>query len=338
MMRRRHFISLVIGLLLCQPSYSEVGHTYLAETVEARNRSPIMQLYELASPTYTRFGESGSVNLGMQLEAANYLSLSGRQNGEELFVDGETWLTTLSASYQINRAWQTKVSASLRGHGRGVFDRFIYHFHDVLQLPQNGRTDNFHDRLLWRLNNAQGTILELDSATGDIGDVLLELAWQPHPAQQVQFHLGVPLGDIDTQTGNEGVDIGVAWLGQNPEWLQNRGWLTSASLALWYGAGITWVDHPQELAALDERPWSFSLRGGIGWRAMDAWQLKVQFDSHRALFDTEIRELGWMPVQITLASKHNVAKYTVLEVSLVEDLRPRVTPDVVFSLALNTRL
>ncbi len=310
----------------------------MAETVEARNRSPIMQLYELATPTYTHFDSTNSMALGVQLEVANYLSLSGDREGEELFLDGETWITTISAAYQLNKAWRAKVSASLRGHGRGVFDRFIYHFHDVLQLPQNGRTDSFHDRLLWRLENSQGQILELDSATGDIGDMLVELAWRPARSQQLQFHIGLPLGDMAHQTGNEGIDLGLAWLGQNPNWLTNRGWLHNQAVALWYGAGISWVDHPEELASLHEHSWAVTLRGGMGWQALSSWQLKVQLDSHSPLFHTRIRELGWMPVQISLASTHNVGENTKLELSLIEDLRPRVTPDIVFNLALETRM
>ncbi len=312
--------------------------TFQAETVTSPNRSPIMQLFELATPEYHTFSHVAGTKVSLQLEVANYLSRSGETLDEELFIDGETWITTLHIAHQLSADLRLNFQASRRGHGEGISDRFIYHFHDALQLPQNGRTNDFHDRLLWRLDTRDTVLLQLDSATSAFGDLKLGLAWQSNTGDQWHAHIALPTGDFDKQTGNEGIDIGMAWAAQNPDWLRKRSWLQQSTLALWYGAGIGWVDQPEELYTLGVRSWHITLRGGMGWQALPSWRLKIQLDSHTPLYDTNIRELGWMPVQISLASKHNISSNTEFEFSLIEDLRPRVTPDIVFNMALSHAL
>ena len=327
------------GLILCLLFIAQwsTASTFLTNSIATSNRSPFIQLFEIASPDFHPMGMAGENVARLQLELANYLSFGNDPSGEELFIDGETWISTLSLEHQIRANLSIGFQTSLRGHGEGIADRFIFQFHDVLGLPQNGRTDDFHDRLLWRLYDRDDLKFELDSATGGIGDTLIHLAWQSPEGAQWRFHVGLPTGNFEQQTGSEGVDLGLAWANQNPDWLQHRQWLRESALSIWYGLGVAWLDHSPKTGNINTNPWVASVRGGFAWRALQSWQLKVQLDSHTPLFDTNIRELGWLPVQISLASTHNIGKKTTLEWGLTEDLRPRVTPDVVFNLLLSQR-
>ena len=280
----------------------------------------------------------GTRSLKTSLEISNYISKTTK-DGDTLYIDGESLKIQNKLSYQYSKQVRVAINTSWIKHSDGISDRFIYHFHDLLGLPQNGRSDAYHDQLYWRFYSDNETVLSLDQERSSWGDTELSLTWQPQQLERTQLNLmlKLPSGSYTNQTGSEGIDIGFSLTQQNPEWLSDRTILEQQALAFWYGAGLGFTSHVSKLSKFDQNPINFSLRTGLAWLVSADWELKTQLDTHSPLFNTELRELGWFPLQFTLASEHHLTAKTSLSFMIVEDLRPRSAPDVIFNTSLALR-
>ncbi len=320
-----------IVLFFLASQLCQAGSVFNARPIVVENKSPIIHLLGLVRPERFTQVPTGAVHWQSQLDIANYLSRTNKAN-EYLFIDGETWTWSQQLRIKLENGYWAGFTLPLLGHGRGVFDRSIYYFHDVLQLPQNGRTNDDHDQIDWRLRKDGQTLINLNGSSSDIGDAKVHAGWQDSSARHWLIQLKLPTGDFEEQSGSESFDFGISALKENPDWLRHRDWLTSTPLAFWYGAGITYLSHIDDLDAMDQYPFVATFRTGLAWRVFDHWQLKTQLDTNTPVFNSNIRELGWMPVQFSFATSHNIAHATTLEFSFIEDLRPRVTPDIIFGL------
>jgi len=321
------------AVLICLQllTHAHASETFSGFPIATHNRSPVIQLFNLTRPDKIGKLLPGQIQLDSQLDVANYLS-STRKADEYFFIDGETWTLTQGIRYAPGANVQLGLYIPIVGHGRGISDKFIYTFHDVLQLPQNGRTDDHHDLLNWRLDKNADTVLQLNDSGSDPGDIRLQLAWRDGLSRHWQAELKLPTGDFEEQSGSEAFDFGIAVLWENPRWLSEREWLRAVPLSVWYGAGINYLGESTDLAQMNQQNIVATARAGMAWRVRSRWQLKTQLDSNTAVFSSNIRELGWIPVQISFATAHNMTDTSEIEFSLTEDLRPRVTPDIIFSL------
>jgi len=325
-----------MAMLACGLAFS--AETFVTETLPVENRSPVIQLYALSRPEYFLPQQQGHRSWQTRLNISNYLS-SGNKTNQYMFIDGETWTVDNTLRYQLSKQSIFHLSVPWKRHGKGVTDRPIYYFHELLQLPQNGRTSNAHDLMRWTLSANNQQIISLNDSASGLGDIKLKFSWIPEGPDntQINVNLKLPTGDFDKQTGSEKFDAGMSIVSLNPDWLKQRSWLRAQALSFWYGSGISYLGQPNELADLGPRRWALTVRAGTAWRIDPDWQIKVQLDSNSPLFDSEIRELGWIPVQIGFATEHNITSNIRFDFIVIEDLRPRVTPDIIFSTGLNIR-
>jgi len=305
---------------------------YAAESLATTNDTPFVQLFGLTRADYKLKLSNKQTRLHSQLSIANYLS-AGDKDSTFFYIDGETHIWRNSLYHQLNQDFGITVMIPRIRHSAGFADRFIYDFHDILRLPQNGRRDTHHDRLDWFLRRDGQALARLEENSSGWGDITASLIWFSKPNQQWQAQVKLPQGDFDSQTGSERLDAGISFAGSNPEWLEARAWLSKLPLSVWYGAGLSYIGQNAELSALEPYGWASTARVGMGLAVSD-WQLKAQLDTNSPLFDSEIRELGWIPLQITLAAGLQLLHNSELTFAIVEDLRPRVTPDVIFNLGL----
>jgi len=325
--------TLVLALLSNQTS---VAGTFTTSTISTENRSPIIQLFSLARGDYQPNRGIGDFTWQPLVEVSNYIS-STRKSGDFILLDGETSFFINTFRYQYTPETTIQTSLPLLSHNKGFLDQFIYHFHDALQLPQNGRTSNNHDRMKWVLQSNSEEVLRFEEPQGSIGDISFKIGWKPkaHSDIQLNYLVKIPTGSFKKQTGSENVDIGVSASQMNPEWFKQRNFLSDSTLAFWFGGGLSYLGKTDELSKFKRYPFSFTLRTGIAWSLYASWQLKFQMDTNSPLFKTEIRELGWFPVQFSIASTYNIKRNIQADFLIIEDLRPRATPDVTFSTGLS---
>lgn len=326
-------IRLLAICLITLFSNGALASVFETASIKTENRSPFVSLYGLARADYEPHIGKGSVRLRSQIEVANYLS-KGDKNGEAFFIDGETWIFTQSALFQSEQ-YYLNIDVPFIHHGRGVLDRSIYNFHDLFGMPQNGRVDDQHDQQLWVLRGRSGEEYQFDTVENSLGDISIAIGTYVDEGQQEQLALSLtlPTGDFDTQSGNETVNIGLSYASGNPLWLSNRTWLNSQNLSFWWGASLNFLPELSGLSMLEQNHWVATGRVGIAWVPFEQWVLKAQLDTNTPLFDSDIRELGWIPVQTSVALQHVISTNHSFDLGIVEDLRPRATPDVVFTMA-----
>lgn len=328
-------VQVIVVLLLIAPHQSYAEQVFQTSSIHVDNRSPFLMLFGLSRPHVTSLLQDEQWRYNARFELSNYLS-AHRGSKENIFIDGETWI--LSQSLEFNwQDYQIGVMIPWLKHGPGKLDRSIYTFHDLLQLPQNGRTDDRHDEIYWRLEMDSNEISTLNQSTHRLGDIQLHLTTAlNNPQWQINAMLKLPSGRFSKQSGSEALDAGIAFSQANPDWLAKRSWLSKHALSFWWGSGLTYVGKSDKLDAMDQYPLAATFRVGMAWKSTEHWQIKGQLDSNSPLFDSEIRELGWMPVQASLSGQYRFSDTRYLSATIIEDLRPRVTPDVIFSFEFST--
>jgi len=325
---------------LCNAGQALAEDAVMFETssLSVNNRSPFIMLFGVVTPTLSTDLAVNKTRSTTQLDVANYLSKHESDNAL-FFIDGESKILTqtFTSSWDTSH-WgsiQWSVSIPWLKHSAGKLDRSIYEFHDILSLPQNGRTDKAHDRFFWFAKTGDKTVYNNTDRTSGLGDASISLT-QRYDEWQLSASIKLPTGKFEKQTGSEGVDLGLSATQFNPSWLRDRSWLKNVPLSVWWGAGLSYLSEAKALSAFEQNNLVIALNSGLAWQIAQRWQLKTQLDTHSPLFDSEIRELGWVPLLFSFAGQYNISHDTSMTLSINEDLRPRVTPDVIFGLALQT--
>lgn len=328
----------IILVAIISISPSNAAEVYRTATIDVTNLSPVIQLFALTQPDFYLNHKTNTTHLKSRLELINYLSQTNKGD-EYFFIDGETLIATNTYQQQLSDNSIFHLSIPWISHNKGVADSFIYNFHELFQLPQNGRSNERENQLDWVLRKNNANVINLRNHQSGIGDIRLKLSWTPKSLDNTQIttQLKLPTGSFKKQTGSEKVDFGLSILKNNPDWLKKRNWLSDFPLSVWYGAGINYVSAISALEDFDAYPFIATLRSGIAWSIYPHWSLKAQFDSNTPLFNSNIRELGWMPVQISIATEHKLFNNISLNFVLIEDLRPRASPDVTFSSELSIK-
>ena len=308
------------------------ANVFESESVQIENRSPIIQLFSLSRPDYTLHKKTNTTLLKARVEVINYLSKT-KKGDEFFFIDGETLIASTAVQHQISKNLIGHVNIPWIIHSKGTTDPLIYDFHNLFQLPQNGRTQENNNQLSWVLNKHGHRTLSLNDSKSSLGDIQIKLSWTPFldTSTQLTSQLKLPTGRFDDQSGSEKIDFGVSVAKNNPNWLKSRHWLSDFPLSVWYGAGLNYVNPISEFTEFNSNPIVATIRAGLAWSVYSNWYLKTQVDSNTPLFNSNIRELGWVPLQVSLASEHKISKNVTIDLILIEDLRPRASPDVIFS-------
>lgn len=318
-------------------SFATAAQTIDTDTITVFNNSPVVNLFGISRPDYSTQKAQESLTIRAQYELTNYIS-STAKNDDVLFIDGETLTLRHAFSYQLTPDLQIGLSIPWIKHSGGITDEFIYNFHDILQLPQNGRTEANEDDLRWRLIHDGQTLLSVNDKLSGWGDISITAQLTPPDSPSVRwtFMTKLPTGDFDQQTGSEKLDLGLSFSEMNPQWFKQRSLLAQTDLAFWYGAGLSYLGEIKQFSVLDQAPLVATFRTGFAYAPLKNWQLKTQLDSQSPLFDTKIRELGWFPLMLSFASSHQFGSESLLELVIIEDLRPRSAPDVIFQTNFQT--
>lgn len=327
---------LILSSLLLYSFRISAAESFASETISVSNTSPIAMLFSLPQANFNLDRDVGTLTLKSDFELNNYFSRTEKE--DDFFrIDGETWRVRNKLSYQASKQLQIHLSTAWVRHSGGISDGFIYRFHDAFVLPQNGRIPDEHDELSWKLYIDNVDTFRLESEQSSIGDSELTLSFKPEFRRNLQLNasLKLPTGSFSKQTGSEKPDFSLSFAEQNPDWFVNRDLLNNIPLSIWYGAGLGYVSKVTAFEAMGSNSLILSVRSGIAVQLLNDWQLKAQLDSHSPLYNTEIRELGWVPIQISFESWHQISQDIAFNIMLAEDLRPRTVPDVVFSTGLS---
>jgi hypothetical protein len=296
-----------------------------------RNLSPLALVHGLAVAEAARQNQPGrfSARLGFDLVSNATMSDSA---SESILLDGESYVTTFGLRYGIAERLQIGLDLPWIAHSEGSFDSFVENWHTFFGLPNGDRSQLPDDQLAYAYANANGDTLLLDDETSGVGDLRLLLAWQLHASEELAASLfttiKAPTGDADELTGSGAWDVSIA-LSVQRDFILERG-----SASVWGGLGGSWLGDGEVLEKRAEN-WAASGWIGAGWSPLDWLGLKLQLDSHSALYDSELDELGNPPLILTMGGTLGFGDNTSLDIGVGEDLAVTASPDVTFHLNLS---
>jgi hypothetical protein len=304
-----------------------------------RNFSPTALVHGLSIAETPYLLPAGKTTLHTGFDLANNATINTR-NDERILLDGETYVATLGLRYGLSDQLQVGIDLPWVWHSGGFLDSFISDWHDFFGLPEGDRDDLKNDQLDYRYSRNGEERLRLQDKTDSLGDLRLKLAWQfattAQSAFTLQAQVKAPTGDADKLTGSEAWDVSLAISAQRNFSLGNGHGESKGRGALWGGFGVSWLGDGE---VLEEDVEDFAASGwvGAGWSPLDWLSLKVQIDSHTALYDSDLRELGDPAVILTMGGTLGLGEKTFLDVGVGEDLNVNASPDITFHLDLNHR-
>ena len=295
-----------------------------------RNLSPPALTKGLPVAESVRLNQPGQTSARLGFDISSIASDNHRDD-ELIVLDGETYVATLGLRYGLAEHLQVGFDLPWIWQSKGFLDNFIENYHDFFGLPNGDRNNMSNNQINFLYTSSDGDDFLLDHETNSIGDVRLLAAWQwldtEQTAASLQASIKAPTGDSDKFTGSGGWDISLALSAQRDFPLEKGG------ASLWGGLGGSWLSDGDVLQDRVEN-WAASGWLGAGWSPLDWLGLKLQLDSHSALYDSDLKEIGNAALIITMGGTLGLGEATVLNIGVGEDLATSTSPDVVFHLNL----
>lgn len=333
----RHFSFSCTTLLLCVTTLS--GSFAWAESgaptvspLYSFNQSPLIQIYGLPALGQSRVLGPDASTLAVHMQIANHFT--GSSNGSEnLSLDGETRRLTLQWRQGLpgNREWGFELPYV--SHNGGFLDMSIEKFHDILGLPQNGRTGLPRKRIDYRYQRQGVSLVNLDRAVSGVGDVRLSGAMPAATTAEGysatwRVSLKLPTGDDAELLGSGSTDL--------------AGWLSAATTRppdqwnLYGGGGLLLMSEGNVMPTQQRHLVAFGTFG-ISQRFFPQVTVNAQLDVHSPFYsDSGLRQLGRYAVQGLLGLDWEFAPRKSFALSISEDMVVGAAPDVVFNLSLST--
>jgi hypothetical protein len=295
-----------------------------------RNFSPPALVHGLPVAEPARVNQPGQFSSRLGLDVSN-IATDDNRSGENIVLDGETYVANLGLRYGLAEHLQVGIDLPWVWQSKGFLDGFIENFHDLFGMPNGDRNNMSKDQINYAYDSNDGDDFLLDHQTNGIGDIRLLAAWQwldaENSAASIQATIKTPTGDADKFTGSGGWDISLALSAQRDFPLEK------GSASLWGGLGGTWLDDGDVLQDRVEN-WAASGWLGAGWSPIDWLGLKLQLDSHSALYDSDLDEIGTPALILTMGGTLGLGEKTSLDIGVGEDLSIDASSDVTFHLSL----
>lgn len=297
------------------------------------NQSPLIQIYGLPALGESRVLGPEQSTLAVHMQIANHFT--GASNSvETLSLDGETRRLTLRWRQGLPEGKEWGFELPHVTHNGGFLDMSIEEFHDILGLPQNGRTDLPRNRIDYRYARQGVNLVNLNRAVSGVGDVRVfagipiatETASRGYTAAW-RVSLKLPTGDDAALLGSGSTDL--------------AGWLSAATTRppdkwnLYGGGGLLLMNEGNVMPDQQRHLVAFGSLG-LSMEFLPRLSVKGQLDMHSPFYsDSALRQLGRYAVQGLLGVDWEFAPRTFLAFSVSEDMVVGAAPDVAFNLSLS---
>ena len=164
-------------MLLCASTpvlaYEPVGFAHT-------NQHVLMQVHGLPELGRALSPEAGEIGWGLDVDwtseyTADSSGAAGMPGSEAIVLDAETVQVGLRGAVNLG-GWLLEADLPYVTHSGGGLDSFIDDWHDWTGLPTGGREQAPRDRLLIRYERDGQAVINLQQATGGLGDVQLAVA------------------------------------------------------------------------------------------------------------------------------------------------------------------
>ncbi len=320
----------VLALPVSMMSWADTNYP-AARPLYSINQSPLIQIYGLPALGESRVLGPDETTLAIQLQIANHFT-GALTSSEFLSLDGETRRLTLVWRQGLagNKEWGFELPYI--SHNGGFLDMPIEEFHDIFNMPQNGRTDLARNRIDYRYTRNGTDLVSLTRAVSGAGDVRL-LAGKSLDAEKIfsgcaaawRASLKLPTGDEAELRGSGSTDLAT--------WLSVATTRPPDKWNLYGGGGLLLMSEGNVMPAQQRHVVAFGALG-ISQKFFPPLSINAQLDVHSPFYDSGLRQLGEYAVQGLLGLDWEFTPRKFLAFSVSEDLAVGASSDVAFNLSL----
>lgn len=330
---KKRFALIAFFLMAAHPGFL---HAFELGPFNARNQSPLVQIYGLPFPGEAKLTPPGGRDFQIVFDLANTCIVDSASR-EKITLDGETYRTTAVGRYGLARNFELGIEIPYVAQGGGFLDAFIENYHDAFGFSQGDRVQVSRNRMLFRYERDGTERIRVDGSGSGPGDVRLTAGYQLYrnlnespAAMALRAALKLPTGDADRLHGSGSTDLAL-WLTAGREY--RTGW---GRWALFGAAGVLGMSDGKVLEDQQRNLVEFGTIG-IGWRPLERFGLKAQIDAHTPFFkDSDLAELG-SSAQMTIGGTFAISEGTTIDIGIGEDIVIKASPDVVFHLSVRSR-
>jgi hypothetical protein len=254
------------------------------------------------------------------------------EGDETLFLDGETRRLEVSLRYGMGDRFEVGLELPFLWHESGGLDSLIDGFHAAVGLPDGFRPLQPIDSLQFRYTSGGVDQVNLSSNTRGLGDIRLTGGWLLSESENRRYALRAGLklatGNGDELLGSGSNDLSLGLAGNYDAWLGNP------RLSAYFIASAVWLGEPDLLADRYEALVGH-VAAGMGFRALERLELRLQTTARTSLYDSDIEHLGETAMTLTFGGNIQLADRWRLSVAVAEDAKTSSAPDIVFQLGVH---
>lgn len=336
--RKRHIVLLTVAFLWLWPALLLIpvkAHCVEITPFYTQDQSPVAQIFGLPAAGDAAVLPKGEFSALLAADVASNFAQDSTLR-ENILLDGENYRFTLALRYGITDRFEAGIDIPYVGQGGGFLDSFIIGWHRFFGLPQGGRTEAPHNRLLYTYSKDGQNRLLINDSDFDIGDIRLYGGMQLYNdggknprSVALRASIKVPTGDSRELHGSGSTDFSL-WLTASDDY-QLPAWL--GHFTIFGAAGGMGMTNGDVLADQQRNVAAFGTFG-FGWGPAQWIALKAQVSGHTPFYQSDLRELGKDSLQLIVGGTLAFSSQTSLDIGVSEDVIVRTSPDVAFHLAL----
>lgn len=300
------------------------------------NQSPLAHIYGIPSNSQSFVTQKGKYSTSISLDIASS-STSGRNEYEEIWLDGEITRITTSIGYGFANGFEAGFNLPIINHGGGFLDQFIINWHDAFSLPQGERTSTPKNRLSYFYQKDDFQKLKMYQSGTYLGDVttfaamnLLDVKTDfSRASMALRGDLKLPTGDSSRLAGSGSLDLAISATASYNRY--NR-WGT---MGIYGSSGLLTMTKGNVLPDQQNQLVFFGTVGA-GLSPAKWISLKLQLNGHSPLYTgSKLTELNSSSLMLTSGGALKLADSYILDIAVSEDIAVATAPDVSFHLALS---
>jgi hypothetical protein len=327
-------VTLLIGILLAiLPGMSALAQPLLP--ARTKNINPFINGYGAVIPDSPYLLSQDEWMASADLELANN-SIAADSTNEAIVIDGEGYLLDLNFHYGYSKDVELLFSIPLIYYSGGFLDQVIKSWHDLWGMSNDRRDEFPNNQLHFEYTKDGNTLINIDSATGGIGDVVLGLKYSSNKliagatTIALRLDLKLPTGDPDKLTGSGATDVTLSVLAANPSLLAKY------KTILYGGAGLVALGKGDILPDI-QRDLVGNAYVGATWAYSPRFALLAQLNFQSSYYESELNQLGANSFQLYLNGIYTSQDNVSYEFGFGENLATDTTPDFLLYFSVSKR-
>ena len=329
------------------------------QPLPSSNRNPLVQVHDIPEATGVLTAPKDQLQWSSTFDIAsissedlNSLPPTNGLNTESLLLDGETYRAAFKLRYGLSEQSDLSISIPLIAHSGGFGDNAISGWHKTFGLPDGNRANRADNTLDYRYQRNGQNLIDLNQSTKGLGDIRLDYRFRINSDSNngsdkvgskkvgsknagnnaikslIQMGIKLPTGNQDQLTGS-----GATTLSTSIQLTQNH--IAKAKIWSWHvSAGALWISGGGLLNSI-KNDWVIYGSGGVSWQATDNIALKMQLESHSAIYKSRTEELGHTTGQLVIGLSAKISPRTIIDLYFTEDVVLHSSPDIGIGFAIH---